>query len=83
MIEEKVRKIIEGPVNEIGITIDSIVYEKEGSSYFLRIVIDSDRIVDVDTCVEVTHLIDPLLDEADIIKDSYILDISSMEKGDK
>ena len=83
MIEEKVRKIIEGPVNQMGITIDNIVYEKEGSNYFLRIVIDSDKIVDVDTCVEVTHLIDPLLDKADIIKDSYILDISSKERGDK
>jgi len=83
MIEENVRKIIEGPVNKMGITIDSIVYEKDGNNYFLRIVIDSDKIVDVDTCVEVTHLIDPLLDEADIIKDSYILDISSKERGDK
>lgn len=83
MIEDKVRKIIEGPVNQMGIIIDNIVYEKEGNNYFLRIVIDSDKIVDVDTCVEVTHLIDPLLDEADIIKDSYILDISSKERGDK
>ena len=82
MIEEKVRKLIEGPVSEMGISIDSVVYEKEGNNYFLRIVIDRDIPVDVDTCVSVTRVVDPLLDQSDIIKDSYILDISSKEKGD-
>ncbi len=83
MIEEKIRKLIEGPVGEMGIMVDSVVYEKEGNSNFLRIVIDRDIPVDVDTCVDVTHVIDPLLDKSDIIHDSYILDISSKEKGDK
>ena len=82
MIEEKVRKLIEAPVNEMGITIDSVTYEKEGNNYFFRIVIDRIKPIDIDTCVEVTHLINPLLDDSDIIGDSYILDISSKEKGD-
>lgn len=82
MIEGKVRKLIEEEVNKMGITIDSIIYEKEGSNYFLRIVIDRDKIIDIDTCVEVTRVINPLLDEANIIEDSYILDISSKEKGE-
>lgn len=82
MIEEKVKKLIEEPVNKMGITIDSIIYEKEGNNYFLRIVIDRIKPIDIDTCVEVTHLINPLLDNSDIISDSYILDISSKEKGD-
>lgn len=82
MIETKVRKLIEEEVTKMGITIDSIIYEKEGSNYFLRIVIDRDKIIDIDTCVEVTRVINPLLDEANIIEDSYILDISSKEKGE-
>ena len=32
MIEEKVKKLIEEPVNKMGITIDSITYEKEGNN---------------------------------------------------
>ena len=83
MIEDRVRKLIEGPINDMGIIVDSVSYEKEGNNYFLRVVIDRDMAVDVDTCVEVSRLIDPLLDEADIIPDSYILDISSKEKGEK
>lgn len=82
MIEKKVRELIEEEVSKMGITIDSVVYEKEGSNYFLRIVIDRDKIIDIDTCVEVTKVINPLLDNLDIIEDSYILDISSKEKGE-
>lgn len=82
MIEKKVRELIEEEVSKMGVRIDSVVYEKEGSNYFLRIVIDRDQIIDIDTCVEVTKVINPLLDDLDIIEDSYILDISSKEKGE-
>lgn len=82
MIEEKVRNLIEDAVSEMGILIDSIIYEKEGSNYFLRIVIDREKPIDIDTCVNVTNVVNPLLDQSDIIKDSYILDISSKEKGE-
>ena len=82
-MEDKVRKLIEKEVNKMGITIDSIVYEKEGSNYFLRIVIDREEAIDIDTCVEVTNVINPLLDKADFLNDSYILDVSSKEKGER
>lgn len=82
MIEKKVRELIEDEVAKMGIRIDSVTYEKEGSNYFLRIVIDRDKIIDIDTCVEVTKVINPLLDDLDVIEDSYILDISSKEKGE-
>ena len=82
MIEEKVRNLISESVNEKGVIIDSIEYVKEGSNYFLRIVIDRNEPIDIDTCVEITNIINPLLDKADFIKDSYILDISSKEKGE-
>ena len=82
-MEEKVRKLIEDEVNKMGIKIDSIIYEKEGSNYFLRVVIDRDEAIDIDTCVEVTNIINPLLDKADFINDSYILDVSTKEKGEE
>ena len=82
MIEKKVRELIEDEVSKMGIRIDSVTYEKEGSNYFFRIVIDRDKIIDIDTCVEVTKVINPLLDNLDVIEDSYILDISSKEKGE-
>ena len=80
-MEEKIRELIEGDVLKLGVNIDSIEYLKEGQNYFLRIVIDRDEPIDIDTCVEVTHVINPLLDGIDFIDDSYILDITTKEKG--
>jgi ribosome maturation factor RimP len=82
MIEEKVRNLILKSVNDIGVNIDNIEYVKEGSNYFLRIIIDRDEPIDIDTCVEVTNIVNPLLDSSNIIEDSYILDITSKQKGE-
>ena len=82
-MEEKIRELIEDEVNKLGVHIDSICFEKEGTNNFLRIVIDRDEIIDIDTCVEVTNVINPLLDKTDIIDDSYILDVTTKEKGEK
>lgn len=81
-IEEKVRNLVEEKINEIGVKIDSIEYVKEGSNKILRITIDKDVPVDVDTCVEVTNIVNPILDENDITEDSYILEIISKERGE-
>ena len=80
-IEEKVKELLEKEVEKKGVRIDSVKLEKEDNNLFLRIVIDRDEIIDIDTCVEVTNIINPLLDEADLIKESYILDVSTKEKG--
>jgi len=81
MIEEQVRKLIEEEVAKVGVRIDEVKLEKEGGALFLRIVIDRDEIIDVDTCVEVTNIINPLLDEANLIEEAYMLDVSTKEKG--
>lgn len=80
-MEEKIKNLLEKEVNKLGVSIDSVVYEKEGNNYFLRIFIDRDEPIDIDTCVEVTNIINPILDKADFISDSYILDVSTKEKG--
>ena len=80
-IEEEVKNLLEPKVEETGVRIDSVKLEKEDNNLFLRIGIDSDEIIDVDKCVEVTNIINPLLDEKDLIKESYILDVSTKEKG--
>lgn len=82
-MEDKVRNLIEEEVNKLGVRIDNIEYLKDNGNYFLRITIDKDDIVDLDTCVEVTNIINPILDESNIIDDSYILDITTKEKGEK
>lgn len=80
-MEEKIKKLLEKEVEKVGVRIDSVKLEKEDNNLFLRIVIDSDEIIDLDKCVEVTNIINPLLDEADLIEESYTLDVSTKEKG--
>lgn len=82
MLEDKVRSLIEKEVNNVGVSISDIIYKKENNNYFLRIIIDSDEGIDIDKCVLVTNIINPLLDEANLIEESYILDISSKERGE-
>ena len=48
---------------------------------FLRVVIEKNELLTIEDCVTVSKLINPILDEADLIKDEYILDISSKERG--
>lgn len=78
---EEIRKKIEPVVNENNYRIDEVIYEKEGGQNFLRVIIDKDGIIDVEDCVKVFRLIDPVLDEINLIEESYILDVCSKEKG--
>ena len=81
-MEEKIRSLIEDEVKKLGVYIDSIEYVHESGNYFLRITIDADYIIDIDKCVEVIEVINPILDKVDFIDDSYILDITTKEKGE-
>ena len=77
----EIRKIIEQPMQKLGLTVDSIDYVTENKYHTLKIVLDKVNGIDLDTIVEATNIINPILDEHDLIKEEYILDISSKERG--
>lgn len=82
-MENKIRELIELPLKEKNIKLCNVEYVKEGTTYFLRVTIDKEPYVDVDTCVMATEIINPLIDTIeDEFDDSYILDVCSKEKGD-
>ena len=54
---------------------------KNGKYNFLNIVLDRINGIDLDTIVEATNIINPLLDEADLINEEYHLDIYGKSKG--
>ncbi len=78
---EKIRESIEPKINELGFKLDDILYEKEGNTWFLRVIIDGHDLITVDDCVTVCNGINPILDNIDLIEESYILDVCSKEKG--
>ena len=81
MIEKNIKELINSEINNIGYILSSVEYVKEDGNYYLRVVIDKEGLIDIDDCIAVTKLIDPMLDNVDYIKDSYILDVCSKEKG--
>lgn len=80
-VENKIKDLIQKTIEDEGYILDDVIYEKEGKNYILTVVIDKNGIITVDDCVEVTKLINPILDMEDPIEDSYILDVCSKEKG--
>ncbi len=80
-ILKRVHDIIVDDMNKMDIKIDSITWEKEGKYNYLKIILDKDTGLDIDTIVEATNIINPILDEYDLIEEEYILDISSKERG--
>ena len=80
---DKIRDAIQKPLQEMNIVVDSIEYVKDGSYYFLNIVLDRVNGLDLDMVVEATNIINPILDDLDLIEESYILDVSSKERDDQ
>ena len=77
----KIRDAITKPPQDLEIIVEDIVYEQENGYNFLKISLDKVNGLDIDTVVEATNVINPIIDELDLIDEEYILDISSTERG--
>lgn len=76
-IEEKVEKLIQPIIEEIGYDLYDVEYAKEGKNYFLRIFIDNEKGIDLNDCEKVNDAITDILDEENYIKEQYFLEVSS------
>lgn len=76
-IEERVEELVTKPIDELGYKVYDVMYVKEGKDNYLRIFIDKESGISLDDCEKVNNAITDMLDEADIIKDQYFLEISS------
>ena len=82
-ILETIRKNIEKALSPEEIVVDSITFVKEGNYHFLRVILDKANGIDLDTIVKATNIINPILDELDLIEEEYILDVLSKERGNE
>ena len=76
-IADRVWALVEDAVRSQGVELWDVRFVKEGASYYLRIFIDSEKGIDIDDCTNVSHAVDPILDEADPIDKSYYLEVCS------
>jgi len=80
VMEEKVKDLIEKIIIDNGYLLDEVLYIEEDGIKFLRIIIDKEGFINVNDCVTVNNLIDPIIDNLDI-EESFILDVCSKTKG--
>ncbi len=67
------------PVAEgLGYQLFDVEYVKEGPDFYLRLYITKEEGIAIDDCEAMSRAVDPLLDEADFIKEHYYLEVSSV-----
>lgn len=74
---EKVYELIKDAVAAEGVGLWDVRFLKEGVSWYLRVFIDKPEGISIDDCTNVSHAIDPIIDEADPIDVSYYLEVCS------
>ena len=76
-LENKIKDLLEPIINDLGYDVYDIIYEKEGKDNYLRIFLDKDRQITIEDCEKVNDAITDILDEKNIIKSAYFLEVSS------
>ena len=76
-VTEIVAKIAEPVVKANGCELWDVEYVREGDQRFLRLYLDKEGGVDINDCETISRAVDPLLDEADPIAESYHFEVCS------
>lgn len=71
------RDIAQPFAESLGLSIWDVRFVKEGADWYLRVIIDKPDGVDINDCVDMSHLLSPALDKADPIPQSYCLEVMS------
>ena len=80
-MEEKIRHLLEEEIKNAGYILDEVFYGKEEGVNTLRLVIDKSGYININDCLKVNEIVNPILDKEDPISESYVLDVCSKEKG--
>jgi len=76
-LKEKVREIVGGVIEDMGYKLVDVQLGSEAGKFALIIKIDKEGGVSVEDCAKVSRVIDPILEEANLIEKSWVLIVSS------
>ncbi len=77
-MEEKLTELLQPILEKNRVYLDDMEYVQDKGEWYLRIYIEKiDGHLDMDTCVQTSEDISLMLDEVDLIKDEYYLEVSS------
>ncbi len=76
-IAQKVYELALPVAERQGVEIWDLEYIREAGQWFLRIYIDKNAGIGIEDCERFSREMDPILDEADPISESYVFEVSS------
>ena len=77
-----VRAIVLPVCEEMNLKLWDVTFEKEGADWFLKVLVEKEEdSIDISECEAFSRRIDPLIDEADPIDQSYYLEVGSPGLG--
>lgn len=75
---EIVKSKIEETLKELGYDLYSLKRRKEGKNLILEVIIDRVSPINMEDIVNVSNILNSLLDELDPFEEAYVLDVSSL-----
>ena len=75
--EVQTKELILPILENFGVELYDIDFEKEGSDWYLRVYIDKEGGVNIDDCEKVSREFNTVLDSEDYIEETYIFEVSS------
>ncbi len=76
-VEDIITELAQPIVDELSFELVDVEFIKEGANWYLRVYIDKTGGVAIEDCQAVSEQLSDILDETDLIKQSYILEVSS------
>ncbi len=77
-LESSIKNLIEKPLKALGYSEIDVKFIREFGTNYLRVMLDKDdEVISLDEIMEANDVISPILDEADLIKSNYVLDVTT------
>lgn len=81
-MKEKVKSALDAKILDLGMFVTDVYMSTEEGVKTLNVELDSDDVIDVTRITEASKIINPIIDELDLVDGEYVLDIHSKVKGD-
>jgi len=77
-LEEKITDLIKEPIEDLGYILKRVEVGREGKKKTVTVVISKEEgYIGINDCVLVSRTIEPILDSANLIEESWVLIVSS------
>ncbi len=76
-LTDRIAELARPHVEAEGCSLWDVEYVREAGTWYLRIFIDKEGGLSIDDCERISRRLDPILDEADPIPESYVFEVGS------